>query len=226
MSPIPLLTAAAYGLLAGLLIAALPLWRLSRALGTARRQANFDDTTALPNRRAFLAAVHDAQSADRPFGIIMLDLNRFKTVNDGLGHEAGNDLLAALGQRLAALPSPIRLAARLSGDEFALLVDGDPHDTFHAARLAATTVRSEPVTLHGPFIGTTAEPVPRPGPVIVTVGASVGYTVGRLGVTARELLQEADEAMFGAKQAADGIRRYEPAEASAQPRPGRCRDRR
>src|SRR5262249_31059615 len=167
------MAASAGGVLAGLLLAALPVWRLHRALRTARHQAHHDDTTGLPNRRAFLAAVDDTLGADRAFGLVLLDLDRFKEVNDRHGHEAGNDLLTAVGQRLPQLPSPVRLATRLSGDEFALLVHGSPDDTFRAAQLAAAVTTAAPVTLDGG--------------AMVTVAVSVGFTTSRLGVTARAL---------------------------------------
>ena len=100
------------------------------------------------------------------------------------------------------------MAARLSGDEFALLVHGGPDETFRAAQLAAVV--------------TTAEPVPLDGGATVTVVASVGYTTSRLGVPARVLLGEADEAMYRAKRGGTGVCRYEPA---SETQAGRCRDR-
>jgi diguanylate cyclase (GGDEF)-like protein len=210
VSPIAhLITASAGGVLTGLLLAALPVWRLYRALRTARHQAHHDETTGLPNRRAFLAAVDNTLGTDRAFGLVLLDLDRFKAVNDRHGHEAGNDLLTTVGQRLTQLPSPVRLAARLSGDEFALLVHGGPDDTFRAAQLAAAVITAEPVTLDGG--------------VTVTVAASVGYTSNRLGVTARALLREADEAMYRAKRGTDGICGHDPTTGAQA---GRYRDRR
>jgi diguanylate cyclase (GGDEF)-like protein len=213
VSPIADLTAAAaIGVLAGLLLAVLPLRRLNRALRTARHQAHHDDTTALPNRRAFLSAVDDTRRTGRAFGLVLLDLDGFKQINDRHGHEAGNDLLTTVGQRLADLPSPVRLAARLSGDEFALLVHGGPDDTDRAAQLAAAVTAAAPVTLHGG--------------VAETVTASVGYTTSRPGVTTRALLREADEAMYRAKRGTGPICRHEPATAATEVQPGRCRDRR
>ena len=210
MSPIAqLLAASAGGVLAGLFLAALLVWRLHRALRTAQHQAHHDDTTGLPNRRAFLAAVDEAIGSNGVFGLVLLDLDRFKEINDRHGHEAGNDLLTAVGRRLAQLPSPVRLAARLSGDEFALLVHGGSDDTFRAAQLAAAV--------------TTAAPVGLDGGATVTVAVSVGYTTSRPGVTAPALLREADEAMYCAKRGTGGICHHDPnAEAPA----GRCRDRR
>ncbi|MFB9414951.1 GGDEF domain-containing protein [Dactylosporangium matsuzakiense] len=204
--------AAAAGILAGLLLTAIPLWRLRRALHTALHHAHHDDTTGLPNRRAFLAAVDDTHHSGRAFGLILLDLDEFKQINDRHGHDAGNQLLTAIGHRLTGLPRPVLLAARLSGDEFALLVDGGADATSQAAQLAATAITATPVTLADGSA--------------VTVDASVGYTTSRLGVATRDLLGEADTAMYRAKRGAGRIYRYQPASAAAEPPTGRCRDRR
>lgn len=212
MSLLAVLSAAAAGVLAGLLLAAVPLWRQHRALRTARHQAHHDDTTGLPNRRAMLTAVDEAVHSGQPIGLVLLDLDGFKQINDRHGHEAGNDLLTAIGQRLTKLTHPVRLAARLSGDEFAVLVHGGPDDTFRAAQMAATAAEAEPVTIDGG--------------AAVTVAASVGYAVSRLGVSTRDLLREADEAMYRAKRGTSRICRFQPSTAVTQPHVGRCRDRR
>ncbi|MFG2043955.1 GGDEF domain-containing protein [Dactylosporangium sp. NPDC048998] len=219
MSPIlqSVLTAAG-GVLAGLAAAVLPLWALARALRIARHQAGHDDTTGLPNRRALVTALRSAVAERRPFGLILLDLDQFKAVNDTYGHEAGNDLLTIVGQRLTTLPVPARLAARLSGDEFAVLVHGDPDQVGAAAQLAASVIESEPAAVSDG--------------VAVTVRASVGYTTSRLGVPAWTLLREADEAMYHAKGHRVGVSRYHPTSAATvmrfdgHPQAQRCRDRR
>ncbi|MEV6931383.1 GGDEF domain-containing protein [Dactylosporangium sp. NPDC051485] len=223
MSTIPhLILAMTGGLVAGLTLAALPLWRLRRALRTARYQAGHDDTTGLPNRRTFLTALQSAVAAGRPFGVILLDLDGFKAVNDTYGHETGNDLLTAVAHRLNAVPAPAVLAARLSGDEFAVLALGGPDEVHTAAQAAADAVGAEPAVLDG---GTT-----------IAVHASVGYTTSRLGITARTLLREADEAVYRAKTHPSGLRRHQPvapeahsvAGTAGQPHaaPRRSRDRR
>lgn len=224
MSPTShLILAMTGGLVAGLTLAALPLWRLRRALRTARFQAGHDDTTGLPNRRTFLTALQAALAAGRPFGVILLDLDGFKAVNDTYGHETGNDLLTAVAHRLNAVPTPAVLAARLSGDEFAVLALGGPDEVHTAARAAADAVNAEPAVLDG-------------GGTTVAVHASVGYTTSRLGITARALLREADEAVYRAKTHPSGLRRHHPTAPAAhsvagtagQPcaAPRRSRDRR
>ncbi|MEV7267919.1 GGDEF domain-containing protein [Micromonospora aurantiaca] len=191
MSPIlTSIVTAAGGVLAGLGLAAALLWRQQQALTRARYAADHDDTTGLPNRRALLAALTRATRADAPFGLVLLDLDGFKAVNDTFGHEAGNDVLTEVGRRLAALPGPVRLVARLSGDEFALLVDGGPDDVAAAARAAWRAVGRHPVDL---------------GDHALAVRASVGHVSAALGVGPRTLLHRADTAMYQAKQAGTGV---------------------
>ncbi|GAB3852359.1 GGDEF domain-containing protein [Dactylosporangium cerinum] len=208
---------AAGGVLAGIAVVAVPLLRLRHALQLARYQASHDDTTGLPNRRALLTALRRSIVDGRPFGLILLDLDQFKAVNDTYGHEAGNDLLTVVGQRLTGLPTPVRLAARLSGDEFAVLVDGGPDEVRVAAWDAAAVVASEPAVLDGG--------------VRVTARASVGYTTSRLGDTPRDLLRDADQAVYHAKTHGCGVSRYQPTSTPAaaprcQDTGQRCRDHR
>ncbi|MGY4900269.1 diguanylate cyclase domain-containing protein [Micromonospora aurantiaca (nom. illeg.)] len=191
MSPIlTSIVTAAGGVLAGLALAAALLWRQQQALARARYAAGHDDTTGLPNRRALLAALTRATRVDSPFGLVLLDLDGFKSVNDTLGHEAGNDVLTEVGRRLAALRGPVRLAARLSGDEFALLVDGGPDDVAAAARAAWRAVGRHPVDL---------------GEHALAVRASVGHISAALGIDPRTLLHQADIAMYQAKQTGAGV---------------------
>ncbi|KKK06923.1 GGDEF domain-containing protein [Micromonospora sp. HK10] len=211
MSPIlTSIVTAAGGILAGLALAAALLWRQQQALTRARYAADHDDTTGLPNRRALLAALTRATRADAPFGLVLIDLDGFKAVNDTLGHEAGNDVLTEVGQRLAALRGPVRLAARLSGDEFALLVGGGPDDVAAAARAAWRAVGRHPVDL---------------GAQAVAVRASVGHTSAALGVGPRTLLRQADIAMYQAKQTGSGVHGATATTCHTEPPPGtRLRD--
>lgn len=211
MSPIlTSIVTATGGVLAGLALAAALLWRQQQALTRARHAADHDDTTGLPNRRALLAALTRATRTDAPFGLVLLDLDRFKAVNDTLGHEAGNDVLTEVGRRLATLRGPVRLAARLSGDEFALLVDGGPDDIAAAARAAWRAVGRHPVDL---------------GAHAVAVHASVGHTSAALGISPRTLLRQADTAMYQAKQAGAGVHGATATTGHTGPPPGtRLRD--
>ncbi|MER6590036.1 GGDEF domain-containing protein [Micromonospora chalcea] len=206
MSPIlTSIVTAAGGVLAGLALAAALLWRQQQALARARYAADHDDTTGLPNRRALIAALTRATRADAPFGLVLLDLDGFKAVNDTFGHEAGNDVLTEVGRRLAALRGPVRLAARLSGDEFALLVDGGPDDVAAAARAAWRAVGRHSVDL---------------GAHTLTLRASVGHTSAALGVSPRALLHQADTAMYQAKQSGAGVHGATATNSRTGPPPG------
>jgi diguanylate cyclase (GGDEF)-like protein len=195
------------GVVAGLTFAAGLLWRLRRAAALAHWQATHDEVTGLPNRRAVLTLLDRAAENRRPHGLVLLDLDRFKTVNDTYGHEAGDDLLGQVGARLAALPAPVALAARLSGDEFVLLVYGTPADVQAAAHAAWHAVRAAPAML---------------GDHPVTVQASVGYAYARPGGHPRDLLGAADLAMYRAKTGT--AQPPQPGPAHPGQPPGRCRD--
>ncbi|MFI7523802.1 diguanylate cyclase domain-containing protein [Micromonospora globbae] len=182
------------GILAGLALAAALLWRQQQALHVARYEATHDEITGLPNRRLFLARLRAALADNAPVGVVLLDLNRFKTVNDTLGHEVGNDLLDQVGRRLAGLPAPVRVAARLSGDEFALLVTGDRDDVAAAAEAAWQAVAADSIRVVNADLQVTA---------------SVGYThAHHPNVSTRQLLTQADRAMYEAKRVDGGVREY------------------
>jgi diguanylate cyclase len=199
---------AAGGVLTGLALAGGLLWRQQQQLARARHAATHDETTGLPNRRALLTAIRRARHR-RPFGIVLLDLDGFKAINDTFDHETGNDLLTAVGRRLAHLPPPVRLAARLSGDEFALLVAGNHDEIAAAAHAAWRAVGLDPFPL---------------GDRHVPVLASVGFATATLGIDARTLLRQADAAMYHAKQIGSGVHGAASA-AHTEPPPGtRCRD--
>lgn len=176
----------------------------------AEQLAHRDDTTGLPNRRAFLAQLEQALGADTATGVVLLDLDDFKTVNDTFGHECGNDLLTAVGLRLTDLPAPVRFVARLSGDEFALLIDGDTNQTQASARAAwrAITAHHLPVTDRHE----------------IPVRVSVGYATATAHQPARDLLHHADLAMYHAKRAGTGVYHPPAAENTTLPPHTRCRD--
>ncbi|MGY1785689.1 GGDEF domain-containing protein [Geodermatophilus sp. SYSU D00698] len=162
-----------------------------RALTEVRRQAHTDELTGLANRRALgeRAAAHLAPG--RPAGVLLLDLDGFKAVNDGLGHAAGDDLLRTVGARLRGALRPSDVLARLGGDEFAVLLPGA--DAVLARECAAR--------LHRVLV----EPVAVAGRV-VRVGASIGLatTLGD-GRTIESLLAAADAGMYAAKAGGGGV---------------------
>jgi diguanylate cyclase (GGDEF)-like protein/PAS domain S-box-containing protein len=158
--------------------------------------AYHDGLTDLANRNCFnerLAAAVERSRVDPAvlFAVLFLDLDRFKVVNDSLGHGAGNELLREVGRRLRGCIRQGDLVARLGGDEFAILLDGlDGAEDGH--RLAERVLQAvqEPVRING------TEVLP---------GASVGMTFSDLGYrTADEVLRDADLAMYASKSAGRG----------------------
>jgi len=165
----------------------------SRHLAESRLQhiAYHDGLTDLANRGCFherleVAVERTRLDANERFAVMFLDLDRFKIVNDSLGHIAGNELLREVAQRLRGCVRPIDLVARLGGDEFAVLLEA-LSDAEAGMRLAqrVLTALSQPVVING------TEVLP---------GASVGITFSDLGYrTVDEVLRDADLAMYDAK---------------------------
>ena len=155
-----------------------------------RHLALHDPLTGLPNRALFLDRVQQALQAARRtgavIGVLMLDLDGFKVVNDSLGHAAGDELLIALAPRLTGAVRSHDTVARLGGDEFVLLfsdLGGDGCAREIAERVL--TVWQEPVVVNG-----------RP----LYVSGSIGIAVARAGAsTPDDLLADADAAMYQAK---------------------------
>jgi len=200
---------AAGGILAGLALAGALLWRQQQALHHARYAASHDALTGLPNRRTLIEHLRAALGRGSPLGVILLDLNRFKTVNDSLGHDAGDQLLRAVADRLADLPDPVRLAARLAGDEFVLVVHADADPTLAAAHAAWRAISDSPIPV---------------GRHLVEISASVGVAMARLGISHRQLLHHADLAMYQAKNKnGGGVHAHSPGsgEATLIARPAR-----
>lgn len=156
------------------------------------RQLHTDDLTGLPNRRACLDRLdgwlaQDPARAD--VGVLFLDLDGFKNVNDGYGHAAGDEVLRVTGQRLSGLAAqePDLLPARLSGDEFALVFLGTPE-------------RGE--ALAGQVAALIARPITLPDGQTLTTAGSLGQMHSALtaGVTTSGLLSGADHAMYRMKR--------------------------
>jgi diguanylate cyclase (GGDEF)-like protein len=175
--------------------------RLAAMVGELEHQAFHDGLTNLPNRALFRERVGHAlrrrSQAGTPLALLFIDLDDFKTVNDQLGHAAGDDLLVAVAARLKTCVRGEDTVARLGGDEFAILLEqASSHEV--AVRVAGRILES----MRPPF--------PLQGRQ-VQVGASVGVTVsGATEVDA--VLREADVAMYTAK--ARGKGRFELATTS------------
>jgi diguanylate cyclase (GGDEF)-like protein len=148
--------------------------------------AQNDALTNLPNRRRLAACIGEAIGAARRVGVLFIDLDRFKRVNDMLGHAVGDQLLVQAGHRLAHCVAGSDVVARLGGDEFAIVLAplGDPAD---AATVAARVI----ATLAMPFHLQGHE---------IFVSASVGIACyPQDGANADMLLKCADMAMYSAK---------------------------
>ena len=151
-----------------------------------------DPLTGLPNRALFMdrlgmAIAHAKRRLSYTFAVLFIDLDRFKNVNDSLGHSVGDELLVAVARRLESCLRPGDTVARLGGDEFTILLD-EVADVEHAVQVAQRMHRemSRPFRVQG-------------HEVFVTM--SLGITVGAGGDYDRpeDVLRDADTAMYGAK---------------------------
>ncbi len=162
------------------------LLRETATLSVSRKLSLTDDLTGLANRRAFTAEAERAVTDQRPFALLMIDLDQFKELNDTLGHHVGDELLRGVGPRLSATMRPGDVVARLGGDEFGVLVkDADTETGTEAAvRLRAALGRA--YSLAG---------------ISLHVGASIGIaTFPEHAQDASTLLRHADVAMYEAKR--------------------------
>jgi diguanylate cyclase (GGDEF)-like protein len=156
-----------------------------------QQQALTDDLTALPNRRRFMSEFRrEAQRADRSgtaLSVIVLDIDDFKKVNDTWGHETGDLVLRGLAEALAAATRSVDLAARLGGEEFAVLL---PNTDAEGAEGVAARIRRDLAEMSVPV---------RDGSVQVTAsfGISSFPDLAPLG----ELLNDADRCLYEAKRA-------------------------
>ena len=163
---------------------------------TNRHQADHDALTGLPNRSRFRRALGEAIDAGLQTAVMIIDLDRFKDVNDTLGHQVGDRLLAEAAARMRSGLDPSVLLARLGGDEFAMLVTGpgfNEDDLLELARLMREDMQL-PFHLAG---------------VQIDVGASIGVALGRLrGEEVGDLMRRADIAMYAAKTDRTGVEVY------------------
>jgi diguanylate cyclase (GGDEF)-like protein len=170
--------------------------KLTELEGQLKHQAFHDSLTGLANRALFTNRVEHAL-AHRRIGstaVLFIDIDDFKTINDSLGHEAGDGLLVSVAERIQTCLRPADTPARLGGDEFAILLEemSEPADALRIADRIIDSTRS-------PFILQGKE---------IFIHASIGIAVNEDGrAEASELLRNADVAMYRAKSRGKG--RYE-----------------
>ena len=173
--------------------------RIQRQMEEIEYRALYDELTGLPNRTLFCdrtqQAVASARREQASASVLLLDVDRFREINDALGHEAGDFLLRELGSRLRGLLRESDTLGRLGGDEYGILL---PTSSVEEAVVLASRVHEE---LEAPF---TLEGVP------LEVATSIGVaTYPEHGEDVDELLQHADVAMYVAKDAHAGTAAYD-----------------
>ncbi|MFN4114364.1 MAG: EAL domain-containing protein [Sphingomonadaceae bacterium] len=166
-----------------------------RSQENATRLAQFDSLTGLANRHNMSQMLEKILSSphprDRECAIMLLDLDRFKNVNDTLGHPAGDALLKQVSQRLQRSVGKMGQCGRLGGDEFKVIIPGrSPHEQL--GELAQEIIRqlSQPYSIEGQR---------------VVIGASVGIAISPdNGVTSETIIRNADLALYAAKDGGRG----------------------
>ncbi|MDO8122340.1 GGDEF domain-containing protein [Isoptericola sp. b490] len=158
--------------------------------------ATRDDLTGLLNRRALSAHVTTvlervAGRTSPGLAVLFLDLDDFKVVNDRYGHHVGDRFLAEVARRLSAQVRSADAVGRFGGDEFVLVLEGEPHAARSAGLVAVERALAQPMDL---------------GEVVASSHASVGSAVARTGerTTAERLLSAADASMYRVKRARQG----------------------
>ncbi len=159
-----------------------------------RHRVLHDSLTGLPNRLSFVDSLHEslkrAMASSSPIGIIFLDLDHFKLINDSMGHHAGDDLLRAVASRLRAQLRPGDVVARFGGDEFGILVNRlvDEREAVSIADRVASAF-AEPYLMGGTEHAITA-----------SLGIAVSRPAARETVDPEPLIRDADAAMYRAKE--------------------------
>jgi diguanylate cyclase (GGDEF)-like protein/PAS domain S-box-containing protein len=160
-----------------------------------------DPLTQLPNRMLLMerleSALERTTGFSEPTAVLLLDMDQFKPVNDGLGHHAGDKLLIEVGRRISLAVGEADTVARLGGDEFAIvLTDTTSEEAEYAAQKIAKAVAQEF------FIHETR--------ILPSVSIGIAVATERRFVSGSSVLQHADTAMYRAKRAGLGIAVYEP----------------
>ncbi|WP_231568172.1 GGDEF domain-containing protein [Novosphingobium malaysiense] len=163
--------------------------RARRAEAQAHELARRDPLTGLRNRRGFVEAVAPmfelARSGASPLALLLLDIDKFKRINDTYGHDTGDMVLATVARRISRWEGPMCKVARLGGEEFALMVGG--MDSFSLARFAQSVRQEIAACDHTEVID------------CGTVTVSIGVAEAGPASDFRELYRHADEALYCAK---------------------------
>lgn len=172
-----------------------------REQSAVARQSQFDELTGLANRRRLNEKLSGILSSfkGRCCALMMLDLDRFKQVNDSMGHPAGDELLKQVGDRLRAIVQDRGEVGRLGGDEFQILLP-DLDDRGELGELAGRIIQmlSQPYSINGRR---------------AIIGTSVGIAIAPFdGISAAELVGSADMALYRSKEDGRGVYRFYTAE--------------
>jgi diguanylate cyclase (GGDEF)-like protein len=199
LSPLIVVVAqSAWTLLPLLLIPLLLVYKMAQMSLEREYQADHDTLTGLPNRNNLVLSLEEAlESAQRestPFGLLLIDMDHFKEVNDTLGHQVGDNLLIQFAQRLTASIRVGDQAARLGGDEFAVIVAPADAATVLSIGDRIQAALSVPVVLDGATLDIRA-----------SIGVAMYPSHARV---ADDLLRLADVAMYVAKKTPGGIATY------------------
>jgi diguanylate cyclase len=165
-----------------------------------QKMAMQDPLTGLANRSALIDALKAALEANSEAGespvLLMMDLNAFKSINDSMGHSAGDHVLITVGERIRGAVRESDVVARLGGDEFAIVL---PSATPDQAGIAGHRI-----------LAAVGEPIELPGRSL-RCGASIGLSAGEAGKTPEDMLMEADVAMYASKaEGQNKLHRFEP----------------
>ena len=173
--------------------------RRKRAEEQASRLALYDPLTGLPNRRLFMARLEQAVARARRIGdngaLLFIDLDRFKTINDSLGHLTGDQVLRAVAERMRPLLRAEDLASRLGGDEFVVLLEDLGADPIRASEHAEKVAEK----LRAAF----ERPIEVDGEQLL-IGFSAGIVLFPDNAGPEELIKRADIAMYRAKETGRG----------------------
>jgi diguanylate cyclase (GGDEF)-like protein/PAS domain S-box-containing protein len=181
----------------GYLVAVVDITERRKAEARIAHMAHHDGLTDLPNREYFQERLRQAldQAAGKRVGVLYIDLDLFKNINDSFGHPAGDRLLKEVAERLTTAVRGANLAARLGGDEFAVILAADvsPNEASACATLLIDMLKA-PYEIDGQEM---------------VIGASIGIALSPGdGVTSEGLMRNADMALYRAKSDGGGVHHF------------------